>query len=83
MSFCFIETHTSFYHKCSLIIAKFCLNGANNGICPSGYVLKITHVLTKNVDFSYGFHIHPDLLCMHGVVLGLYTVVLFKYAKSH
>lgn len=39
--------------------------------------------MAKNLDFSYSYQVYPDLLCMHGIVVGLYTVVLFKYAKSH
>lgn len=39
--------------------------------------------MTQNLDFSYWFLVCTDLLCRHGVVLRLHTVVLFTYAKSH
>jgi len=46
-------------------------------------VLKITDGLAKTLDFSYSIQVYPDLLCINNIVLGLYTAVLFKYAKSH
>lgn len=35
------------------------------------------------MDFSCSFQVYQNLLCMHGILQGLYTVVLLKYAKSH